>query len=140
MQKVIIHIIEAYKIHRTFLDYYQGCDEIKNKQQADSQRCTDKYDSLWYTEKENVEHIKAHATLDNYQNYQNKNINAQNEQGFLHNLEIQENGQQRNITWFECYILYRLRGYLKPIPNPEEPLPKPSLHKQLCTFKRISGM
>ena len=136
MQKVATHLVEAYMLHRKLLNYYE------DSKQSEDAKCThgapkhgDHYETLWTPQDEHTKHVEVNATLGNFQNFQKANKNSLAMQSFLHGIKIQTEGQERNTTWFEIYILYRLRGYSKPIPNPAEPRTKPTLDKQMCAFK-----
>ena len=137
MQNVVIHIIEAYMLHRKLIDYYENCGLHSEQNAADSNKGGDaKYKQLWYPNKTETRKIVPKTTLENFQNFRKNYRNSEYLQSFLHGIQIQTSGHERNISWFELYILYRIRGYPKPIPNPNEPMIKPTLDKQLAKFKK----
>ena len=48
MQKVTTRIVEAYMIHRSLLEYYQGSEEAQTQQNGGTNNCVhSEYDSRW---------------------------------------------------------------------------------------------
>ena len=131
MKDVSHHIVEAYLIHRKLIERYESTGEAKNEK-GDA---TLEYKALEYAKE--GDKIIPDASLENFTQIKSKNKNACNIQDFICNLEIKtQSTNQRGITWIEMYILYRLRGYDKPLRDPEEiAMPRSTLDKQIRKFR-----
>jgi len=67
----------------------------------------------------------------------NKHHNLGNVENFLAMLDIHEEGHNiRGITWYELYILYRHRGFPKPLPDhARKGISGETAYKQICEFR-----
>ena len=128
------HIVEAYYIHRLLMNKY------KEKEQQYQMHLNKKkpYHMLQYAQLSETKRLQNNSSIANHTNYQKRNPNANNIQSFLANLQVAEgSNHMRNITWLELYILYRIRGYPKPIPDKStKASTRASAAKQRDEFKR----
>ena len=137
MKDVSHHIIEAYLIHRRLCD-------IKEEERVKAEKgiCQKKhYSPLHYPGVNTTRKLIATSSLKEYQSYASKNPQAEHVEKFMANLNITPAGiSERGITWLELYVLYRCRGYPKPIEDPiHAGKTKATPDKQIKAFKKYIG-
>ena len=106
MIQISKHIIEAYLIHRSLT-------RIKDDQMSQDSGITKKvsFNPLWYINVDNGRVLKLTSDLSHYCSYANKNFVSKVIQNFISTIIIQPNKEtERNISWAELYVLFRLRG------------------------------
>ena len=114
MTKVVKHIVEAYIIHRKLV-------EVKEEEDAVSAQGEPKgtlYSPLGYVGSGEGRAIQAIASIQCYRKHAGVH-GAKHIESFLSNLTIKPEGDinGRMVTWLELYILYRIRGGVKPVPD-----------------------
>jgi len=78
------------------------------------------YKPLTYPALHLTRHIHNEASIHDYSTHVKNNNIAIHIQRFLANARIAEADHcGRGITWYELYILYRIRGYPKPLQDPD---------------------
>ena len=108
------HIVEAYYIHRLFMNRYEE-EEKQRQKHLDKKK---PYHKLQYAHPSETKRLQNNSCVTNYTRYQKSNPNANNIQSFLANLQVVEGSDHmRHITWLELYIVYRITVFLKPIPD-----------------------
>jgi hypothetical protein len=74
------------------------------------------YCPLTYPVIDDTRSIQPDASIHDFAKYKNKNILAGAMESFLCGLKVaKQEHETRGITWLELYILYRIRGFPKPI-------------------------
>ena len=128
------HIIEAYLIHRELVKQ-QETIQLATLMHTDKKK---PYCPLAYPSPEMARSLVATSCLMNYTMYTNKHSASKHIEHFLANLQVVPcNGSIRGITWLELYILYRCRGYHKPIANPGHAAKlRATPAKQIRAFKK----
>ena len=129
MKKVVTHITEAYIIHKQLDDIAEEEEEKGDKRMH--------YKKLTYPSDNETTKLATKFHLGHYGGFMQNDQTAKHLHSFLENIKIQkiENGS-RAITWLELYILYRIRGYKKPIDDPRDAShTRATLDKQMNTFK-----
>ena len=127
------HIVESYLIHRELTKRIEAADANAAKH-LDKRRA---YNPLPYPSSNAARPLKATSCLKEYTAYRKKHDAATNIEHFLANLLVVRKDEMRGITWLELYILFRCRGYPKPIPDPEQAAKqKPTPAKQINAFKK----
>ena len=134
MRKVAHHIIEGYLIHRAMMD-------IKARKQVREDALADKraaYQALQYPEEGQSRILCPITSIHCFESLITKQVEMIDVDAFLANLRVTPSiDGLRGISWIELYILYRVRGGRKLIPNPSNPaLPRGSADKQIRAFKR----
>ena len=131
--QVASHLIEGYKIHRELTERR----ELREKQKAEKKDRAEDYQPLTYAPIQSTHGLTAQASIASHPGFQSKNINNREIESFLGELMLCKAGKDvRSITWLELYTLYRLKGYLKPIKDPEDMADKrATLDKQIRAFK-----
>ena len=134
--KVVVHITEAYLIHRKLIDDKEAIDKAKRDKDVDNGKVNHK--ALQYACEDRAKNFKLTAPLTQFQDYVSQNHKAQDVNSFLVNLKYLPAGEDlRPITWLEMYILYRCRGGQKPIKDPEQAAQKRgTADKQIKAFKK----
>ena len=129
MKNVVIHITEAYIIHKQ-LDELSQDDMDKNDNRV-------YYQALQYPDEASLQKIKTVAHLGHYQKFIKDDVSAMHIHSFIENLSVKKSVENnRPITWLELFILYRLRGYKKPIDDPKDiSHVRATMDKQMNTFK-----
>ena len=130
MKKVVTHIIEAYIIHKQLGGIEDDEGEHQDKRIL--------YKPLTYPVEDESRFLKTKAHLCHFSTFLNDDPNHSQLQGFLENIKIKEyDDERRPISWLELYVLYRLRGYKKPIDDPTNlALARATLDKQMNVFKK----
>jgi len=134
MKQVAHHIVEGYLIHRALVE-----DKAWKKAKAEAH--LDKkagYLELTYPDGSQVRGLEPIASIHCFDSLIKKSSEVVEVESFLANLSIQPASQDlRGITWLELYVLYRIRGGVKIIPDPPNPaLPRGSADKQIRAFRR----
>ena len=133
MHKVAFHIIESYLIHRTLVNY---SERVKAKREAGIDN-TVPYQALSYPAHDQTSRLLPVASMHCYSNLNKDQPAALNIERFLANVDVtRDPAMHRCITWLELYVLYRLRGGAKVIPDPQTPAhPRGTADKQIRAFK-----
>jgi len=134
MKKVAHHLIEGYLIHRTLIDQ---ADSLKKSQDAQIDRSAP-YAKLAYPIKSDTRCLAPWSSVQCHAKFKDAHPASESIQTFLSQLQIVEASTTiRGITWLELYILYRIRGGVKPIPDPQNVAAnRATVDKQLRAFKR----
>ena len=133
MFKVTKHIIEAYHIHRQLCDIYDEEIAAKNKIKDEGIQ----YQELTYAKPQHSHKLELTSDIRYYNKYIKTNQSIADIQHFLYNLKVVSTADCRPITWIELYILYRIRGYKKPIADPEhKAISRATAAKQINAFKK----
>ena len=134
MVKIVKHIVEAYIIHRKLIDFQNG--EAQACEQAEAR--AKPYAPLGYVLNHKARSLIATSSVQCY-----KKLNSENGirhiEAFLSSLQVNQDGDDkgRMITWLELYILYRLRGGVKPIPDEcRKAVSRSTADKQMRAFRR----
>ena len=115
MKKVSHHIVEGYLIHRALTEKYEA-KQAKIKKETDQGI---NYIKLAYGDENKAGHFKHHSSIEQHPKYSNNNPQAVNVERFMANAKITEPRVGKGgITWTQLYILYRMRGYPKPLADP----------------------
>jgi len=133
MIKVSQHLVEGYLIHRKLTDYKDEQDTINSKGIDKKQN----YKALQYPAYEETREIAFTSGLHDYQKHASKVINKQVHH-FLERCRVAKcTAENRGISWVELYVLYRIRGYRKPIEDPNiKAFSRATADKQLKAFKK----
>ena len=134
MRKVAHHIVEGYLIHRAMMD-------VKARKQAKEEVNADKrtlYRALHYPDEGRTRNLCPVSSIHCFDSVIKKQVEIIDVESFLACLKIAPTGDGlRGISWLEFYVLYRIRGGRKLIPDPTNPaLPRGSADKQFRAFKR----
>ena len=135
MFKVVKHIVEGYIIHRQLSD-------IKKAEEAEAASSADPgklYEKLSYAKLGDARLLNAVSSIQCFAAYAKKPA-AKNMEHFLSNLQVvpRDDHDDRSITWLELYILYRIRGGIKPIPDSTRiAFGRATADKQIAAFKRL---
>ena len=114
--KIGHHIIEGYMIHR---ELTKRRDEQAAAAIAGREAKNIMYEPLIYPSMSDTRHIINEATILDYPMHTQSSSIACHIQHFLANITVAEaHDAMRGITWVELYILYRIRGHPKSIPDP----------------------
>ena len=134
MQKVVHHLIEGYLIHRTLMDQ---ADRLIKSQKADIDRSAS-YSSLAYPVRGDTRSLVPWSSVHCHANFRNSHPASESIETFLSQLQVVEaTTAMRGITWLELYVLYRVRGGAKPIPDPTSAAAaRATVDKQLRAFKQ----
>jgi len=135
MLKVVKHVVEGYIIHRQLSDIKKA----EETEAASSSEPGRYYQELSYAKYEHARPIEACSSIECYAAYANKPAVRKIEQ-FLSMLNVHPHGDcdGRCITWLELYILYRIRGGIKPIPDSTRiAFGRATADKQIGAFKRL---
>ena len=139
MRKVGIHIVEAYLIHRAKLETYFENPERASAQNYSNQHVSsvknETYKRIWYPQRGETQKLDAKNTLPNYVFFAKKERASRDVEAFLHEIEIHQK-PARFISWMELYLVYRIRGYMKPLEVENIMQNRHTLDKQLGAFKR----
>jgi hypothetical protein len=133
MKDVSHHIIEGYLIHRELTLLYEDQDKedskLKDKKKPHAK--------LSYPKAHQTKSIKNTAGIQAFKKYKDHNKEATEVQQFLSNLKVCSISPEcRGITWYELYILYRSRGYNKPLKDPDnKACANATADKQIRAFK-----
>ena len=133
MKKAVTHIVEAYLINKELNDRRENAEKTKAPKVKPKQQ----YVPLTYPELHLTSTVDTLGTLTHYGKLGQNREQLRDVEKFISWLQISEQGKvQRSITWIELYIIFRIRGYGKPIKDPIKPgLKKATLDKQLRAFK-----
>ncbi len=98
------------------------------------------YAKLQYAQNGNGRNLQPTSSLREHEAYARTHTPAKPIENFLANIQISPCDQHtRGITWLELYILYRSRGYPKPIADPINiASAKASPAKQIQAFKKYT--
>jgi len=133
MSQVVHHVIEGYLIHRALID-------LKDSKASPDAQCDKRlgYTQLAYADGAGVRPLKPTSSVHCHASLLDKHSEIAEVEAFLANLKIQPVNQDlRGLTWLELYILYRIRGGHKIIPDPSnKALPKGTADKQMRAFQR----
>ena len=131
-KKVVIHITEAYLIHRELTERYDNQDRIERARDPENGKV--QYKELQYADVSCRNKVQLSAPLSQFTSYANRNGDAKHLYGYLNSLRIAYADEDlRPITWLEMYILYRCRGGPKPIQDAA--LKRSTADKHLRAFK-----
>ena len=135
MQDISHHIIEAYHIHRLLTNKQEENELLLNKG-VDKRK---PYHKLQYADSTSANPIKNTSNIENYSKFKKKNPRCAQIQSFIANLDVTADGEHmRSITWLEMYIVYRIRGYHKPIADsPGKADPRATAFRQTGEFQRL---
>ena len=97
-----------------------------------------KYVESWYPEQTETSKFEAQTTLQNYTRFAKACKAGKEIEAFLHEIDVKHVDHQRDITWIELYLIYRIRGYNKPLEDPPILQNRHTLDKQLGAFKELS--
>ena len=127
------HIIEGYLIHREMT-------ELSDKTQKEKDKHTDKkvgYIPLPYPNLTKTRKLHTTSAMNEFNHFTTTNTNALQIEHFLANALFASCGSSdRPITWLELYILYRSRGYTKPIQDhPNRAITRATADKQIRAFE-----
>ena len=131
--KVVKHIIEAVLINSELNNRRDAADSAKKHKTDQGVNHT----GLHYPKLHNARCVTPKVTIASYPKIKNDAGLVQS-QCFLSNLWVEEaSDHNRPITWLELYMIFRIRGYHKPLENPSNgALTRATLDKQLRQFKR----
>ena len=131
--KVAKHIIEAVLISSELNSRREAVEEAK-KHKTDQ---AVSHIGLQYPCKQNARRVVPKVTIASYPKASDDSGLIQT-QCFISNLLVEGDiTHSRPITWLEIYIIFRLRGYHKPMENPSNgAVTRATLDKQLKQFKR----
>ena len=136
MVKVVKHIVESYIIHRKLVDFKE--EEEAALREGDAKGIP--FCPLGYVDVSKARELKPNSSMACHRKH--ASIHATKElEAFYSTLLISPDGDAkgRMITWLELYILYRVRGGCKPIPdNPRVAVSRATADKQIAAFKRKS--
>jgi hypothetical protein len=92
---------------------------------------------LQYPQLRNARYVNPKVTIASYPKSKH-DVGLTQSQCFLSNLWVEEASDTvRPITWLELYMVFRVRGYHKPLTNPNNgALTRATLDKQLRQFKK----
>ncbi len=127
MKNVALHIVEAYLIHKELVDRY-----VPKKTNPNIT-----YIPIVYPPCNDPVSVSLQGELKHYVNFSKKYSTATSVVNFLKGLTVQHTScQHEAITWLELYILYRLKGFTKPIAdNPSKARSRATVKMQLNHFK-----
>ena len=130
---MVTHIVEAYLINKEFSERRDNAEKAKNAKNKGKH----KYEQLDYPKLQQTVTVDTLGTLMHFSKLGEEKTQFERIQKFVSWLQVSKQGEtQRNITWLELYILYRLRGYDKPIVDHKRPgMKRATLDKQLKVFK-----
>ena len=134
MSQVVKHIVEGYCIHRQMTDIKAAADEA-SMQSADKAK---PHEALGYVNETQGRPLEAISSVSCFKAFSNKGP-AKNIEMFLSNLVVNPDGDAngRRISWLEFYILYRIRGGAKPIPDHHnKAFSRSTADKQIAAFKK----
>ncbi len=135
MKQVAKHIVEAYLIHRKLVD------RIKARQPKE--QATVKYLAMQMQDASNSTKpsnaIKLQGSIGNYSKFKHKHRNSPAIWHFIDNLSYREvDNQYHATTWLELYLIYRVKGYPKPIGDrASKARARATIFSQLNEFKRV---
>ena len=138
MKKTVTHIVEAYLINR---ELNERRDNAQKTQSAKG-NAKQMYEPLQYPELQLTTTVDTLGTLKHYNKLGKIREQLSEVEKFISWLQVSRLGEvQRNITWLELYILYRIRGYNKPISDQKRPsLKKPRSINKYEPLRRASAM
>jgi len=128
----MMHIAATHiRNYRVFIETWKQRDEANRDKTA-------AYEELSYPAKVNARRLVPSSSVYCHDNFRNGCLAAASIEDFLAGIEVAEaDPTLRGITWLELYVLYRIRGGIKPIPDPSSAAAaRATLDKQLCAFKR----
>ena len=132
--KVVKLISEGYNNHRKLLD----AKEEERVELEESEGKTKPYIPLGYVQTAKWRALEAISSVQCYRKLV-KVHDTTHMEAFLSCLTVDPGGDDkgRMITWLELYMLYKLRGGVKPIPdNLHKAISRATADKQICAFKR----
>ena len=127
------HIIEGYLIHRRMTELSETTQKEKDKHTDNKVG----YKPLPYPNLANTRKLHTTSTMNEFNHFTKTNTNATQIEHFLANALFASCGSSdRPITWIELYILYRSRGYTKPIQDHKNrAVTRATADKQIRAFK-----
>jgi hypothetical protein len=130
MLKVVHHIIEAYLIHRQLIEK----DEQKKR---DAPNVTYYKTILHQPPTTTPNALKLQGSINNFKGFLHKRPASVDVWTFLQQLSVQKPASSTYAcTWLELYIMYRLCGHCKPIPDrPHKARRRATVGMQLREFK-----
>jgi hypothetical protein len=132
--KVVKHIIEGYLIHRKLVE------KESSKQANDNDNIN--YQPLLVQSSANASKIvsdfRLQGSIFNYKAFGNKHKQAQAVWDFIDELKYFDIDHQYHATsWLELYLIYRIKGFPKPIPdNMSKARARATIFSQLTEFKK----
>ncbi len=135
MKQVVEHIIEGYLIHRKLLDKL-GCGKSKIQSNVD-------YQPLQLQTVANTSNpicnFNLQGSMNRFKSFHGKHKACNAVWDFLDGLAYADAAHQHHATtWLEFYLIYRVKGYPKPIPdNPSKARARATIQMQLKEFKRV---
>ncbi len=133
MIKVAKHIIEAYLIHRKLVDVEQHDKQASNSKvhflPLQVQTRNDSSNPICK--------MQLHGSIGRYATFASKRKASKHVWEFVNSLEYSKCSHQYNATtWLELYLLYRCKGYPKPIEDRKcKARAKATVQMQLREFK-----
>ncbi len=135
MGAVAQHIVEAYLIHRKLLD--NTADTNPQEQKAVS------YLPLRVSNEANTSktptNFQMEGSIHNFRAFKSRHKCATEVWDFIGNLRyFVADDQYHATTWLELYLLYRIRGYGKPVTDsPSKARARASVQAQINEFKKV---
>ena len=135
MIKVAKHIIEGYLIHRKLVDRQQASNQSKDTAVA--------YNAVLRQTPANsakeVQKLQLQGGIQGYKSFSNKHKESVAIWDFVNGLKYRQVDCQAHATsWLELYIIYRVIGYPKPIPDrPSKARARATIQMQLTEFKKV---
>ena len=135
MKSVAHHIVEGYLIHRLLLDRKQDAPQASKK--------PINFSPLKVINNDNNEKVPSQFTtqgsVQNFRAFRSRHKCATEVWNFFQSLVYYDvDDPQYATTWLELYLLYRIKGYGKPVPDsPMKARPRASLQAQINEFKRV---
>ncbi len=129
MLDVAKHIVEGYLIHRKLTDIRE------TKEEKEDRRVT--YKPIDYPSCNEPSNLKLYGVTKRFTTFSRKHTCAEDVQHFLGSLKAQHTDDpSKAASWLELYILYRSRGYSKPIKDDKNKVrARATVDMQLNKFK-----
>ena len=129
MLDVAKHIVEGYLIHRKLADIRETQEEKEDR------RAT--YKPISYPSCDKPSNLKVLGVSKRFTTFSRKHTCAEDVQHFLGSLKAQHTEDpSKAASWLELYILYRSRGYSKPIKDDNNKVrARATVDMQLNRFK-----
>ena len=135
MKNVSHHIVEGYMIHRELV---HRLDKKKEELVASIEDKKVRFQALAYPKLDTTRYMENDANMSDYPVFCKKYKNAIHVQKFLADARLAEPENIRGISWLEIYILYRIRGFPKPLADPgRKAHNRATADKQIRAFKTL---
>lgn len=134
IEDVAVHVVEAYLINAELNSRRESSAQAEQKKED----LRTPYKKLRYPTQAQTRNIRGDGSMPIYQKARSTNPHYPQVEKFISNLSIGEADEtMKGLTWLQLNVLYRTRGYHKPISDPENGASKKAtLDKQLREFKR----